>query len=379
MNAASKQPQATNPRCMAPACSPATEAPWVHPIARARPTTFKGPLLAPQDGSLLGVDANGLVRSHDDGATWSATTPAAFGQDPAEPASCLVLEPEPGTLVMVFLEIGSDRRKFGWNEAAGEPVDGCCLELHAIRSLDGGRTWRDRQCLLDGYNANFFGFIQTTAGRLVLVAEHLVTGPGRWVVCSFISDDAGHSWRRSNWIDLGGNGHHDGAIEPTVAELGDGRLLMLIRTNLGRFWQAVSEDGGRYWRSLAPSPIEASSSPGQLLRLRSGRLVLVWNRLNPEDGKWPLNAPSASAEVAASWYREELSIAYSDDDAHRWSAPLVLARLRGGQISYPQVIERRTGELWVIPGFASRKWFNADPVSLEMRLSEAALTTAIPS
>ena len=350
---------------------------WVHPIASELPTTLKRSLLVMQDGSLLGVDADGIAYSHDDGVTWSETLPAAFGQDPAEPASCYVLEPAPRTLVMVFLVLKSERRKFGWDEAAGEPVDGCCLELQSIRSLDGGRTWQDRQTLLDGCNANFFGFIQTKTGRLVLTAEHLETRPGRWVVCSLISDDAGLTWRRSNLIDLGGHGHHDGALEPTVAELGDGRLLMLIRTNLSRFWQAGSEDGGRYWRTLAPTTLDASSAPGYLLRLRSGRLVFVWNRMNPEGGQWPLQQPSAAIEVPASWYREELSITYSDDDAQSWSKPLVLAHLRGGQISYPLVLERRPGELWVLPGFVSRKWFNEDPVPLKMRLSEAALVGAL--
>ena len=96
--------------------------------------------------------------------------------------------------------------------------------------------------------------------------------------------DDGKTWKRSNLIDLGGHGHHDGATEPMVAELSDGRLLMLMRTSLDRFWQAFSDDGGRYWRTIQPSSIDASSSPGHLVRLSSGRLVLLWNRLNPEGG-----------------------------------------------------------------------------------------------
>jgi len=42
----------------------------------------------------------------------------------------------------------------------------------------------DRQRLLEGYNGNFFGFLQIESGRLVVVAEHLVTQPAHWVVCS---------------------------------------------------------------------------------------------------------------------------------------------------------------------------------------------------
>ncbi len=350
-------------------------APWVHPICHPLPANRKGPFLPLADGSLLNVDAEGLSVSHDDGATWAAPLPAAFGQDPPlEPASCHVLEPTPGQLVMVYLDLKSERRKAFWNHETGEPHSDGCLELYAIRSPDGGRTWGDRQCLLDGYNANFFGFITTAKGRLVVVAEHLVANPGRWVACSFVSDDAGRSWRRGNFIDLGGHGHHDGALEPTVAELSDGRLLMLIRTNLGVFWQAFSEDGGRYWRTIGPSRIDASTSPGQLLRLRSGRLILVWNRRHPEHAEWPLSRPNEQySEDPASWYREELSIAVSDDDARTWSRSIILARLTEGQLSYPQVLERRDGELWVIPGFASRKWFNEDPFLFGMRLFESDL------
>jgi hypothetical protein len=149
---------------------------------------------------------------------------------------------------------------------------------------------------------------------------------------------------------------------------------MLIRTNLGFFWQALSDDGGRYWRTIGPSQIDAGSSPGQLARLESGRLILVWNRRDPEDGAWPLSNPTKQhSEFRASWHREELSIAVSEDDAQNWSRPVVIARLRGGQLSYPHVLERREGELWVIPGFASRKWFNEDPIPLGMRISEKDL------
>ena len=157
----------------------------------------------------------------------------------------------------------------------------------AVRSPDGGKTWGDKCLLLDGYNANFLGFIRLKSGRLVASAEHLMSQPGRWVVCSFVSDDSGQTWCRSNYIDLGGHGHHDGATEPTLAELSDGRVLMLIRTNLDRFWQALSEDGGRYWRTIQPTTLDASSSPGHLVRLQSGRLLFIWNRLNPESGPAP--------------------------------------------------------------------------------------------
>ena len=349
-------------------------APWIHPVCQRLGISRKGPFAILADQRLLTMDAHGLSASNDDGQTWTDFIPAAHGQDPTEPASCYLIMTPAGTLVMVYLDLLSSRRRFSWDAENGEPKPDCYLELCVVRSLDEGRTWTAPQRLLDGYNANFFGFIKTSGGRLVIVAEHLVSNPGRWVVCSLISDDDGQSWQRSNFIDLGGHGHHDGATEPTVVELSDGRLMMLIRTNLGFFWQAFSDDSGRYWRTIQPSEIDASSAPGYLVRLQSGRIALVWNRRNPSDRVWPLVNPTAQHnELPASWHREELSIAITADDGQTWSHPLTIAGLRGGQLSYPHVFERRAGELWVIAGFASRKWFNDDPIGLDLRIDERAL------
>lgn len=347
---------------------------WVHPLCRPLRVDRNGPFLVCPDGRLLSADAQAILMSQNDGETWSEAAPFCHGQNPREPGSFYFLRAKNDALVMVFLDLANC--KFSWDDATGEPKDDCRLELCAIRSLDGGQTWEDRQKLLDGYNANFFGFIRLRNGRLVAVAEHLVRCPGRWVVCSFVSDDDGRTWQRSNLLDLGGHGHHDGATEPMVAELSDGRLLMLIRTNLDRFWQAISDDGGRYWRTLQASQIDASSAPGHLLRLQSGRLLLVWNRLNPEGRTFPRAKPGPASEVSASWHREELSAAFSEDDGRTWTRPMVIARQKDGQLSYPYVFERRAGELWIIAGFAFKKGWE-DPLPLRLRVHEEHLLREI--
>ena len=345
----------------------ASEGRWVHQLCQPLAIDRNGPFVLLTEDCLLSADAQGLLRSQDDGETWSAAGHACHGQNPREPSSFHLVRTRANAIVMVYLDLANC--KFSWDDEIGEPKDDCRMELWAIRSLDGGKTWIDRQRLLDGYNANFFGFIQTRAGRLVATVEHLVTCPARWVVCSFISDDEGGTWQRSNLIDLGGHGHHDGATEPTVAELSDGRLLMLIRTNLDRFWRAFSDDGGRYWRTIEPSQMDASSSPGFLLRLQSGRLVLVWNRLNPEGGVWPKADPGPASETRTSWHREELSISFSEDDGKSWTKPIAIARQKDGQLSYPYVFERRAGELWITAGFAFKKGWE-DPVPLRIKVRE---------
>ncbi|NLC56247.1 MAG: exo-alpha-sialidase [Armatimonadetes bacterium] len=345
---------------------------WIHPLCRPLPATKNGPFVALPDGSLLTIDSQGLRSSKDEGKTWSEARPIDPGVNLGYVGHVgQFLRTREGALVLLYLDMAN--YKWGWDDAKGVPHDDARLELWAIRSLDGGQTWGDKQRLLGGYNADFTGFIQTRSGRLVATVEHLAADPARWVVCSFFSDDEGKSWRRSNWIDLGGHGHHDGATEPGVVELKDGRLMMIIRTGLDRFWQAFSEDDGRYWRRLEPMALDASSAPPFLLRLQSGRLALAWNRLHPEgQPDYPrAAAPSPASEVPASWHREELSLAFSEDEGKSWTKPVVIAREKGAQLAYPYLFERRPGELWVFTRYTYDKDGKpAPPVSVRLNEEE---------
>lgn len=321
---------------------------WLHPMCEQLDIPYNGPFEQLSDGTLLVIDRNVLRKSADGGKTWEAVSGEIapgldinYGGHPGQ-----FIQTRNGTIVVVYLDMAN--YVFSWNDEKSEPNPECRLELWAIRSTDGGKTWSDRQQLLPGYNADFMGLIQLDSGRLVATVEHLDPKLCRWVVLSFVSDDEGKTWQHGNIIDLGGRGHHDGAVEPCVAPLGDGRLLMFIRTGLGQFWYAYSEDGGRYWRTIRPSGIDASSAPGWVERLASGRLVFVWNRSKPEGAEKPTSFWHGQAhEVPAPGHREELSIAFSDDDGQSWTDPVVLMREPNGQLAYPYVLERAPGELWV--------------------------------
>ncbi len=339
---------------------------WINPAVEMLELTHKPPFATLSNGDLATIDAEGFRISKDDGKTWSNPVPVCKGLDPEEPASFYLLKTKNNTLVFVYLNFTG--KKFDWDEKKKEPGENCKLEVWAIRSVDEGKTWIDNQCILEGYNTNFFALIQTRSGRIVAPFDHITRNPGRFMVCSLYSDDEGKTWQKSNWIDIGGHGHHDGALEPTLAELSDGRLLMLIRTSLDQFWQAISENEGKYWRTIQPSGIPASNSPGYLLRLTSGKLVLVYNQLNPEGRTFNKSNMPQHTEFPSSWHREELSIIFSDDDGKTWTKPVVLARQPGGQLSYPFLMERRPGELWIIPGFTFRKMWE-DPLPLPMKIN----------
>ena len=346
---------------------------WVHPKCMPLECTKNGPFVQLDGGALISVKKNVLVRSTDGGRTWveqGGSIDSGINFDHVGHTAQL-LRTESGTLIILYLDF--DHFNFSWSEERGAPNPDCRLELWSIRSRDGGKTWEDQQQLLDGYNADFMGLIQTRQRAVVATVEHLAPKEARWMACSFYSDDEGQTWKRSNWIDLGGRGHHDGAIEPTVTELSDGRLLMLIRTTLDRYWMAFSNDGGRYWREIGPSELDASSAPGWVRRLASGRLAFVWNRLKAdgqtEVPRHRLGGPGS--ETSPSAHRQELSIAFSEDDGQSWTKPIVIAREPGGQLAYPYLHEREPGVLWV---FTRYTWYPdgkpAPPLSVELREEE---------
>jgi len=342
---------------------------WINPLCEKLEIDGKGPFIKIDEERLMTIESKGIKISSDDGKTWSKPSFVCEGLSDKEPASKYLLLTEKGTIVLIYVNFLT--YKFSWDEKTKEPMSDCKLELWSIRSQDHGKTWIDNQRILDGYTANFFGFFQTKEGRIVATVERLEKNPGRWVVFSVYSDDEGKTWEKSNIIDIGGHGHHDGATEPTAVQLNNGKLLMLIRTNLDYFWQAYSDDR-KYWRTIKKSQIDASSSPGHLIKLQSGRLVLVWNRLNPEGRIFPKRQSGQASEVPSSWHREELSISFSEDDGESWTKPIVLGRQIGGQISYPYVFERRKGEIWIIAGFAFKKNWE-EPFSFKVKVNEKQL------
>ncbi|MGD9495537.1 MAG: exo-alpha-sialidase [Armatimonadota bacterium] len=315
-----------------------------------------GALIPLEDGRLLWLTSEngGTVReSADDGATWEQIATMYEGAGPGRPTQDLecgnAIRTPSGAIIYFYRDF--ENKRFAWDDVAGEPIE-ASLDVWAMRSLDGGRTWIDRQRIYEGWCGAINDMIVTRDGAVVVPIECLLRNPGRHGTYTVRSTDDGATWQPSNLIDLGGHGHHDGAMEATLTELADGRLLMFLRTTLDRLWRAWSFDGGRTWRQLEPTDIPASNAPAFVLRLQSGRLVLVWNPLTPGKQIRPLavlawHGPPASAgsEVNADGWRNSLLIAVSEDEGATWGEPRVLAE--GPRLCYPQVLERRPGELWI--------------------------------
>ena len=330
---------------------------WLNPQAAALKFDLSGPFVHLDEGRILAYHQNTTQVSRNNGVTWSPPRPVFAAESQFQPATPTMIRTTEGTLVFAF--VNTAEMVWKWNDERRDADAGTTLPTYVTRSHDGGQTWEAPQMLHSEWTGDLRNMIQTQAGTIVLSSMQLWNNPGRHVMLTYSSHDDGLTWTRSNFIDLGGNGHHDGAVEGTLVPLNDGRIWMLIRTNWDFFWEAFSTDEGQSWRVIRPSKIAASSSPGLLKRLASGRLVLFWNRLMPTGweeyprmgGIGSDNSPQWSL-VPASASREELSVAFSDDDGQTWSKPLVLAA-RNDQVSYPQAFEVRPGTLWVTSGYGN--------------------------
>jgi sialidase-1 len=325
---------------------------WTHPLARPLEITQPGPFVQAENGDLLSACADGksLARSTDLGKTWTQQPMFEYTAKSKEykySGERVLFRTRSGALVFSFMNI--NEKVWLWRAELGDALPGTRLPHYVTRSTDNGQTWSEPVKLHEEWTGEIRNIIQLKSGRLVLSSMKLLHNPGRHSVLTYGSDDDGVTWKGSNLIDLGGQGHHGGVTEATIEELKDGSVLMLLRTNWQQFWRAISHDGGAHWREIVPSGIDASSAPGLLKRLASGRMLLVWNRLYPEgksqyatrggDGQW--------SEVACSNHREELSIAWYDEATHKVSEPIVVARQVDAWLSYPRVFEVRPGELWL--------------------------------
>ena len=301
------------------------------------------------DGRILTVIDNTVLISEDGGKSWLERGPVCTSPPPGVPRSGMLLRTQNDWVVMVYVD--TDAFIWNWNDETRSADANARLDVWAIRSPDGGKTWLDRQRIYEGYCGALINMVELARGGIVAPIQVLLRDPDRHAMTSYRSEDDGLTWSHANIIDVGGNGHHDGAMEATTAELTNGSLLMLIRTNFDYIWESISTDQGRSWRVLQKTALDASSAPGRLLRLSSGRLCLVWNRLQASDGSPPERRSGQYSEAEASWFRDELSIAFSDDAAQSWSEPQIVATRHERPFPcYPRMFEHSPGLIWVTAG-----------------------------
>jgi len=239
-------------------------------------------------------------------------------------------------------------------------------DLWVIQSNDQGKTWNHRQKIFKGFTGATNGAIEAKSGHIIVPFSYMVD-PLRLVSACVVSADQGRSWKLSQAIDLGklgGYGDHAGALEPTVVELRDGRIWMLIRTKKGAFYQAFSADKALSWSEPTATSIFSPNAPGFVTRLSSGRLAFLWNLIDADQA-----AVWRSGQRPTTNERNQLAIALSENDGVTWSQPVICARAK--EISYPFLLESSPGELLISSGRLRTPELEMDSVVL--RIGENAL------
>jgi len=310
--------------------------PTLHPKASALPHTHQGPFVTTADGGVLCIDNKNALRSTDEGRTWTSTPLFADPKKFSVSNERALWSTREGVIISAWMN-GAERKApngWHWGESSAKWTD-FILPTYTCRSTDDGKTWEAPVKLSDPWCGCIHSLIQMKSGRLVLVGQEIIA-QWRHATVMWVSDDLGKTWQRGDVLDYGVGTHdHAGSIEGSVIERADGSLYLLLRTESGFLWEAVSKDGLK-WTDLKQTSIASVTCCPQMARLADGRIALLWNappRHNPSNGS----------------SRAELSLAFSSDETASWSKPVIVAAnyAPAGRVSYPYLYERKPGELWI--------------------------------
>ena len=207
------------------------------------------------------------------------------------------------------------------------------------RSDDGGKTWSGPVRVSEpsrhttGCLALHDSLIRTSSGRIVLPVasgvrhardpllwtpqmsmglrdnQLISVGAHDWPQDGFgwcyvyYSDDEGRTWKSSHGGDIfirdDKRRMWEMATEPTVAEVEPGKILMLVRSNLGRLYKSWSLDNGETWTAPTSTSLAASNAPAQLRKIPgTGDLLVVWNQAGEEEIKKGLKRARLSSAVS---------------------------------------------------------------------------------
>jgi sialidase-1 len=183
------------------------------------------------------------------------------------------------------------------------------LQVHLRVSADETASFGDpiRVTTAPGYHVMNNDRVSVLAsGRLlcpVAWTDDVAKSGSHFVSFCYLSDDGGHSWRRSaDHVDQ----PRRGAMEPEVVELSANRLLMIVRTQLGYIATSLSTDGGDHWSAPDRLPVTAPESPATVRRIpATGDLLLIWNN-------------TFSANAGHGGKRTPLTTAISADEGLTW-------------------------------------------------------------
>lgn len=156
----------------------------------------------------------------------------------------------------------------------------------------------------------------------------------------YASYDDGKTWVQEGCQPMKGTNSTDGLQEPCFVELKDGRVWCLARTNLGRIYESFSSDEGKTWEDFKPSQFTSATSPITVKRLRDGKLVSFWTPIPV------FNGVKQKVGELWHWGRSPYVCAISSDDKN-FSNPYPIETDKERGFGYTAFFETVNGELLV--------------------------------
>jgi len=270
--------------------------------------TAQGTVLAFCEGRKKGTSDTGdidlvLKRSLDNGATWQPIQIVADDSTNTIGNPCPVVDRDTGAIWLPLTRnLGSDTEDRIKNGTSKES-----RTVWISKSTDDGATWsRPEEITKTTKLPNWTWYatgpgvgIQLRGGRLVVPCDHCLAGSKMRQSHVVLSDDHGATWKLGGVVS-------DNMNECQVVELGEGSLLLNMRSYQGRNRRAIatSTDGGLTWSTPTDDPaLIEPVCQASLLRLTDSRTGGK-NRLlfsNPAGTK-----------------RENMTVRVSHDEGQTW-------------------------------------------------------------
>ncbi|HUG69929.1 MAG TPA: sialidase family protein [Pirellulaceae bacterium] len=224
----------------------------------------------------------------------------------------VILTPD-GQLVSVFVQAERFDKETAAKVGLRLYLDVWIKQASLTNAAEPRMIWR-------GYNGSLMEYQQLASGRVVVPYGSLqphakpVPPTGRHKTIIQYTDDGGQTWKESESKLIapcyaGFNGSNEGACEPAIEQLKDGRIWMLMRTQAGFLYESYSEDNGTTWQEAEASRFNTSTGPPNIMRHKNGWLVVSWNNCE---------MPPRQEGEGVYGGRDALHIAVSDDEGQTW-------------------------------------------------------------
>lgn len=218
-----------------------------------------------------------------------------------------------GMLWMVYVSVTVG----GWSGSA----------LNVKTSRDEGRTWSPSQRLTVN---PFFNISSLVRNKPIYASDGRIGLP--------VYHELAMKYPQMLWLTPGADGGvqdytvrslttSTGLIQPTLVPLANDRVLMMLRDRGGgrRLHTAYSNDNGWTWSAAEACGLPNPDSAVDGLRLRDGRVLLVYNH--------------------ASSGRENIRLAVSSDEGRTWQPGPIIEQAAQKEYSYPCLAEDARGHI----------------------------------